>query len=144
MPILPRLSSALSTALLEWILMLLLFIDAVYSFLVTRFARLCRLPAPCPFCSRLDHVLGNEKPCFYRELICKTHKSEISSLAFCSLHQKLTGAQNMCEGCCGKVSDDDKTDETVMDANVLDSKQRIDDTLNSPREKSLLVLWTPF
>ncbi|CAD6236541.1 unnamed protein product [Miscanthus lutarioriparius] len=135
MPILPRLSSALSTALLEWILMFLLFIDAVYSFLVTRFARLCRLPAPCPFCSRLDHVLGNEKPCFYRELICKTHKSEISSLAFCSLHQKLTGAQNMCERCCGKVPDDDKTDETVMDANVLDSKQRIDDALNSPREK---------
>jgi len=50
----------------------------------------------------------------------------------------------MCERCCGKVPDDDKTDETVMDANVLDSKQRIDDTLNSPREKSLLVLWTPF
>ncbi|XP_066309994.1 probable myosin-binding protein 4 isoform X3 [Miscanthus floridulus] len=135
MPILPRLPSALSTALLEWILMLLLFIDAVYSFLVTRFARLCRLPAPCPFCSRLDHILGNEKPCFYRELICKTHKSEISSLAFCSLHQKLTGAQNMCERCCGKVPDDDKTDETVMDANILDSKQRIDDALNSPREK---------
>ncbi|OQU87640.1 hypothetical protein SORBI_3003G313400 [Sorghum bicolor] len=135
MPILPRLSSTLSTALLEWILMLLLFIDAVYSFLVTRFARLCRLPAPCPFCSRLDHVLGNEKPCFYRELICKTHKTEISSLAFCSLHQKLAGAQNMCEGCCGKVTHDDKTDETVMDANVLYSKQRIDDALNSPREK---------
>ncbi|RLN22926.1 myosin-binding protein 1-like [Panicum miliaceum] len=94
MPILRRVSSALSTALLEWILMLLLFIDAVYSFLVTRFAQFCRLPAPCPFCSRLDHVLGNEKPCFYRELICKTHKSEISSLAFCHLHQKLAGAQN--------------------------------------------------
>jgi len=41
----------------------------------------------------------------------------------------------MCEGCCGKVTHDDKTDETVMDANVLYSKQRIDDALNSPREK---------
>jgi hypothetical protein len=41
----------------------------------------------------------------------------------------------MCEGCCGKVPDDDKTDETVMDANVLDSKQRIDDALNSPGQK---------
>jgi hypothetical protein len=47
--------------------MLLLFIDAVYSFLVTRFARLCKLPAPCPFCSRLDHVLGKEQLRFYRE-----------------------------------------------------------------------------
>ncbi|KAL5228041.1 hypothetical protein ABZP36_016306 [Zizania latifolia] len=122
MPTLRRLSAALSSALLEWILMLLLFIDAVYCFLVTRFARLCRLPAPCPFCSRLDHVLGNEKPCFYRELICKTHKSEISSLAFCRLHQKLAGAQNMCETCSGspaeteKASNDDSTDEPTMDA----------------------------
>ncbi|OEL23636.1 hypothetical protein BAE44_0015344, partial [Dichanthelium oligosanthes] len=132
MPILCRVSSALSTALLEWILMLLLFIDAVYSFLVTRFARLCRLPAPCPLCSRLDHVLGNEKPCFYRELICKTHKSEISSLAFCRLHQKLAGAQSMCEGCCEKTSDDDKADEPVMDINELDSNQRNDDVWNSP------------
>lgn len=42
----------------------------------------------------------------------------------------------MCEGCCGKVADDDdKTDETVMDANVLDTKQRIDDALDSPSEK---------
>lgn len=123
MPILRRVSSALSTALLEWILMLLLFVDAVYSFLVTRFARLCRLPAPCPFCSRLDHVLGNEKPCFYRELICKTHKSEISSLAFCRLHQKLGGAQSMCERCCEKADDDDKAD---------DSNQGIDAVFNSP------------
>ncbi|XP_062207035.1 myosin-binding protein 1-like isoform X2 [Phragmites australis] len=135
MPILRRVSSALSTALLEWILMLLLFIDAVYSFLVTRFARLCRLPAPCPFCSRLDHVLGNEKPCFYRELICKIHKSEISSLAFCRLHQKLAGAQSMCEECCEKANDDDKTDEPVMDAGVHDSNQGIDDVLNSPRKR---------
>ncbi|RCV27601.1 hypothetical protein SETIT_5G337200v2 [Setaria italica] len=125
-PILRRVSSALSTALLEWILMLLLFIDAVYSFLVTRFARFCRLPAPCPFCSRLDHVLGNEKPCFYRELICKTHKSEISSLAFCHLHQKLASAQSLCEGCCEKTSDDEIADEPVMDVNELDSNQRND------------------
>ncbi|TKW17065.1 hypothetical protein SEVIR_5G341400v4 [Setaria viridis] len=130
-PILRRVSSALSTALLEWILMLLLFIDAVYSFLVTRFARFCRLPAPCPFCSRLDHVLGNEKPCFYRELICKTHKSEISSLAFCHLHQKLASAQSLCEGCCEKTSDDEIADEPVMDVNELDSNQRNDVVRNS-------------
>lgn len=41
----------------------------------------------------------------------------------------------MCEGCRGKFTDDDKTDVTVMDANVLDSNQRIDDALNCPREK---------
>uniref|UniRef100_A0A0D3EUN9 GTD-binding domain-containing protein n=1 Tax=Oryza barthii TaxID=65489 RepID=A0A0D3EUN9_9ORYZ len=125
MPTLRRLSATLSSVLLEWILMLLLFIDAVYCFLVTRFARLCRLPAPCPFCSRLDHVLGNEKPCFYRELICKTHKSEISSLAFCRLHQKLAGAQSMCARCSDSLveNNDDRTDEPTMAATLPDSNQ---------------------
>uniref|UniRef100_A0A0D9V6D5 GTD-binding domain-containing protein n=1 Tax=Leersia perrieri TaxID=77586 RepID=A0A0D9V6D5_9ORYZ len=123
MPTLRRLSATLSSALLEWILMLLLFIDAIYCFLITKFARLCRLPVPCPFCSRLDHVLGNENPCFYRELICKTHKSEISSLAFCSLHQKLARTHNMCERCSDsldeseKASNDNRSDEQMMDSN---------------------------
>nr|CAD1828039.1 unnamed protein product [Ananas comosus var. bracteatus] len=35
-----RFSSALSSAVLEWLLMLLLFVDAVYSYIVTKFARL--------------------------------------------------------------------------------------------------------
>ncbi|XP_015697832.1 myosin-binding protein 1-like [Oryza brachyantha] len=123
MPTLRRLSATLSSVLLEWILMMMLFIDAVYCFFVTRFARLCRLPAPCPFCSRLDHILGNEEPCFYRELICKTHKSEISSLAFCRLHQKLAGARSMCERCSDSLAEtqesntDDRSDEPMMDSN---------------------------
>jgi len=108
--------------------MLLLFTDAVYSFLITRFARLCKLPVPCPFCSRLDHVLGNEEPCFYRELICKTHKSEISSLAFCRLHQKLAGAETMCDGCSSsslgpkeKLDNNDNTLEPMSDVDVFNS-----------------------
>ncbi|GJM92964.1 hypothetical protein PR202_ga09473 [Eleusine coracana subsp. coracana] len=133
--VLRRVSSVLSTALLEWILMLLLFIDAVYSFLVTRFARLCKLPAPCPFCSRLDHVLGNEQPSFYRELICKTHKSEISSLAFCRLHQKLAGVKSMCERCCEKANDNEETNEPVMDVRAFDSSQGDGDMVNSLRTR---------
>ncbi|KAF7038040.1 hypothetical protein CFC21_048271 [Triticum aestivum] len=139
MTVLRRLPIALSSALLEWILMLLLFIDAVYSFLITRFARLCKLPVPCPFCSRLDHVLGNEEPCFYRELICKTHKSELSSLAFCRLHQKLVGAESMCDGCSSsslapkvKQNNNDNTDEPAVDVDVLNTTQGGDDVLHSP------------
>ncbi|XP_044977234.1 probable myosin-binding protein 6 isoform X2 [Hordeum vulgare subsp. vulgare] len=139
MTVLRRLPVTLSSALLEWILMLLLFIDAVYSFLITRFARLCKLPVPCPFCSRLDHVLGNEEPCFYRELICKTHKSEISSLAFCRLHQKLAGAESMCDGCSSSSlaprvtpNKNDNTDEPAVDADILDSTQGGDGVLHSP------------
>ncbi|KAM3332906.1 hypothetical protein ACQJBY_028179 [Aegilops geniculata] len=139
MTLLRRLPVALSSTLLEWILMLLLFIDAVYSFLITRFARLCKLPVPCPFCSRLDHVLGNEEPCFYRELICKTHKSEISSLAFCRLHQKLVGAESLCDGCSSsplapkvKQNNNDNTDEPAVDVDVLNGTQGADGVLHSP------------
>ncbi|XP_017702390.2 myosin-binding protein 1-like isoform X2 [Phoenix dactylifera] len=94
-----RFSSVLSSAVFEWLLMLLLFLGALYSYLVTKFARLCKLQRPCLLCSRLDHVLGNEKPSFYWDLICKAHKSEISSLAFCHVHQKLANVYDMCEGC---------------------------------------------
>uniref|UniRef100_A0ACD5VWQ2 Uncharacterized protein n=1 Tax=Avena sativa TaxID=4498 RepID=A0ACD5VWQ2_AVESA len=139
MTVLRRFPVALSSALLEWILMLLLFIDAVYSFLITRFARLCKLPVPCPFCSRLDHVLGNEEPCFYRELICKTHKSEISSLAFCRLHQKLAGAETMCDGCSSsslapkeKPNSNDSKDEPMVDVDIFSGSLGDDDVLHSP------------
>nr|CAD1828025.1 unnamed protein product [Ananas comosus var. bracteatus] len=94
-----RFSSALSSAVLEWLLMLLLFVDAVYSYIVTKFARLCQLQTPCVLCSRLDHILGNEKSGFYLNLICKKHKSEISSLALCRAHQKLADVHELCENC---------------------------------------------
>lgn len=94
-----RFSTVLSSAVFEWLLMLLLFFDALYSYLVTKFARICKLQRPCLLCSRLDHILGNEKPGFYWDLICKAHKSEISSLSFCHAHQKLANVHDMCEGC---------------------------------------------
>ncbi|ONK67377.1 uncharacterized protein A4U43_C06F19540 [Asparagus officinalis] len=94
-----RLPSVLQSAVCEWLLMSLLFLHASFSFLVTRFARLCKLQAPCLLCSRLDHVFGNEKPRFYVDLICAFHKSEISSFAYCHVHRKLANVNEMCEGC---------------------------------------------
>lgn len=94
-----RISSALSSAALEWILMLLLFFDALFAYLVTRFSRLCMLQTPCMFCSRLDHVFGNEKRGFYLDLICETHRSEISLLGFSNGHEKLADVHTVCQGC---------------------------------------------
>ncbi|CAL9756515.1 unnamed protein product [Musa acuminata subsp. burmannicoides] len=94
-----RFSSALSSAILEWILMLLLFFDAWFSYMVTKFSRLCKLQTPCIFCSRLDHIFGSEKLDFYLDLICETHRSEISSLALCHAHGKLADVHTMCKAC---------------------------------------------
>ncbi|KAJ8470196.1 hypothetical protein OPV22_024539 [Ensete ventricosum] len=93
-----RFLSALSSAALEWILMLLLFFDALFSYLVTRFSRLCMLQTPCMVCSRLDHVFGYEKRGFYLDLICETHRSEISLLGFANGHEKLADV-HVCQGC---------------------------------------------
>ncbi|RRT71069.1 hypothetical protein B296_00034775 [Ensete ventricosum] len=94
-----RFSSALSSAILEWILILLLFFDAWFSYMVTKFSRLCKLQTPCIFCSRLDHIFGSEKLGFYLDLICETHRLEISSLALCHAHGKLADVHTMCNAC---------------------------------------------
>ncbi|KAK1310856.1 hypothetical protein QJS10_CPA08g00176 [Acorus calamus] len=94
-----RFISVLSSAAFEWLLILMLFLNAWFSFLVTKFARFCKLQTPCLLCSRLDHILGCEKPGFYWNLICRAHKLEISSLAYCHKHKKLSDVHQMCEGC---------------------------------------------
>ncbi|XP_061340477.1 myosin-binding protein 1 [Gastrolobium bilobum] len=92
-------TTALASAFLEWLLIFFLFIDAIFSYVITKFAGYCKLQTPCLFCSRLDHVLGKEKRGYYWDLICGGHKSEISSLVLCRAHDKLANVQRMCESC---------------------------------------------
>ncbi|CAK8544800.1 unnamed protein product [Lathyrus sativus] len=94
-----RISTCLASALLEWLLILFLFITAVFSYVITKFASYCKLKTPCLFCSRIDHVLGKEKRGYYLDLICSFHKSEISSLVYCCKHDKLVDIQGVCETC---------------------------------------------
>ncbi|XP_030498539.2 myosin-binding protein 1 [Cannabis sativa] len=89
----------LTFAACEWFLIFLLLIDVVLSYLLTKFADYCKLQTPCILCSRLDHVIGNERPDFYRNLLCRNHISEISSLIFCHVHGKLADGHGMCDDC---------------------------------------------
>lgn len=79
--------SSLVSAILEWILMFMIFVDSSFAYLVTRFAHRSQLQIPCMLCSRLDHFLGNEREGFYWDLICNHHKSKLSSLVRCQLHK---------------------------------------------------------
>ncbi|XP_068669669.1 probable myosin-binding protein 5 [Aristolochia californica] len=92
-------ASALASAAFEWFLMFLLFLDGMFSYLVTKFASCCQLQTPCLLCSRLDHIFGGKKPGFYYDLICEAHKSEISSLVYCRIHEKHAEAHGTCEPC---------------------------------------------
>lgn len=92
-------TESLSLAFLEWILLFLLFANALFSYLMTKFARYCGLQTPCLLCSRLDHILGKERLGFYWDMICCNHKSEISSLVLCHAHCKLVDVHRICENC---------------------------------------------
>lgn len=94
-----RLANALEFAVSEWLLMFLLFIDACFAFLIAKFASYCKLQGPCLMCSRFDHVLAKDKKGIYLDSICNHHKSEISSVVLCRVHDKLIDDHGICEKC---------------------------------------------
>ncbi|KAK8654226.1 hypothetical protein V6N13_128198 [Hibiscus sabdariffa] len=91
--------SVLKYAACEWILIFLLFVDAAFSYMLTSFAKCCDLQIPCILFSRLDHVFGSVKDGFYRNLFCRNHRSEISFLLSCNIHDKLVDGRSMCDEC---------------------------------------------
>lgn len=94
----------LTSAACEWLLIFLLLLDALLSYTLTTFARYCQLEMPCLLCGRLDHILRRERPKFYDNLFCNTHKSEISSLILCHVHGKIADGHRMCDDCLLSVT----------------------------------------
>ncbi|KAJ3705583.1 hypothetical protein LUZ61_009288 [Rhynchospora tenuis] len=94
-----RFSSVLSSAVLEWLLLLLLFINGAFSYLISKFAKRSKLQPPCVLCSRLDHMIGHSGHALYSELLCDSHKMEMSSLAYCCVHRRLSNVHTMCQKC---------------------------------------------
>ncbi|XP_031252855.1 myosin-binding protein 2-like isoform X2 [Pistacia vera] len=95
-----KITMILVYAVLEWILIILLLLNSLFTYLITKFADYFGLKRPCLWCSRVDHVLepGNNTNS-YRDLVCETHAGEISTLTYCSSHQRLAETQNMCAEC---------------------------------------------
>ncbi|KAE8021973.1 hypothetical protein FH972_007816 [Carpinus fangiana] len=87
-------------AFLEWVLIILLLLNSLFSYLIKKFSNYFGLKPPCLWCSRVDHFLEPGKITnSYRDLVCDTHAAEISKLSYCSTHQKLAEMHNMCEEC---------------------------------------------
>uniref|UniRef100_A0A5B6ZV97 GTD-binding domain-containing protein n=1 Tax=Davidia involucrata TaxID=16924 RepID=A0A5B6ZV97_DAVIN len=93
-------------AVLEWILIILLLLNSLFSYLIIKFADYFGLKTPCLWCSRVDHIFEPEKrknsPI---DLLCEVHATEISKLGFCSNHRKLAESQDMCEDCSSSRPD---------------------------------------
>ncbi|KAJ0755052.1 putative myosin-binding protein [Helianthus annuus] len=120
-------------AILEWILIASLYIDGFIAFMTSMFANIFELEPPCVLCTRVDHALvRNDPKTYYNESICECHQKDISSLAFCHVHRKLSDIQNMCEGCLLSFA-------TEKEKSFVGSQQKDDDGFNDDGESSLDV-----
>ncbi|KAF0933364.1 hypothetical protein E2562_017986 [Oryza meyeriana var. granulata] len=99
-----RFWSMLSYACSELCLIILLYVASGASYLATRLARIHKLRMPCILCSRLDHALHG-KAWFSSDLVCAVHRSEISSLAYCSSHNNLAHCNDLCKRCSVVMND---------------------------------------
>ncbi|KAL1334049.1 hypothetical protein HN51_062934 [Arachis hypogaea] len=101
----------LMNVLLEWVLIILLFLDGFIALFANELAVYFELQIPCWLCTRMAHILAHRTPTFYyNNCWCESHKKEISSLFFCTQHKKITDIRKMCERCLfsfanGKDSD---------------------------------------
>ncbi|KAK9119544.1 hypothetical protein Scep_017637 [Stephania cephalantha] len=95
-----KLIGVLIYAVLEWILIIVLFINGLISFAANEFARLFGLEPPCLFCTRIHRYIVRKDPDFcYNDSICEAHKKDLSPLVYCKVHRRLSNAQRICEGC---------------------------------------------
>ncbi|XP_022887414.1 myosin-binding protein 2-like [Olea europaea var. sylvestris] len=85
-------------ALLEWILIVLLLFNSLFSYLIIKFAQYFGLKPPCTWCTTPDHIFEPAKN-IHRKHFCEIHAKEISNLGFCSNHRKLSEFGEMCDDC---------------------------------------------
>jgi hypothetical protein len=94
-------------AVLEWVLIAVVFIDGLlaffaneFTFFANEFTKFFELKIPCLLCTRIDlAVVRRDADLYYNQSICETHKKEVSSLAYCRVHKKLSDIRKMREGC---------------------------------------------
>uniref|UniRef100_A0A251V6C8 Putative zein-binding domain-containing protein n=1 Tax=Helianthus annuus TaxID=4232 RepID=A0A251V6C8_HELAN len=81
-------------------LIISLYLDGFFTFVSNKFADTFELEPPCVLCTRVDHALCGKNPnLYYNDSICDSHKKDISSLAYCQVHAKLSDIRTMCESC---------------------------------------------
>ncbi|GFS33006.1 myosin-binding protein [Actinidia rufa] len=95
-----KLTLILIYAVLEWILIVLLLLNSLFSYLIIKYSDYFGLKTPCLWCSRVDHIFDRPKgKDSHRDLLCEAHAAEISKLGYCSNHRKLSESRDMCEDC---------------------------------------------
>ncbi|KAL8224408.1 hypothetical protein R6Q57_019883 [Mikania cordata] len=96
-------------AVLEWVLIILLLLNSVFSYFIFKFAQFFGLQPPCPWCVRLDRLFEPENKNSHRDNLCELHTKEVSQLGFCSKHGKLAESYDMCEDCSSGFGEKSKS-----------------------------------
>ncbi|KAK1359753.1 putative myosin-binding protein 5 [Heracleum sosnowskyi] len=95
-----KISDFLIYSFLEWVIIIWLYIIGLLAFLCSEFSRLLNLNPPCWLCTRIDHIFKHKSHDFYyNKSVCEAHKRDISSLAYCQVHSKLSDIKSMCDRC---------------------------------------------
>lgn len=98
--ILRKMSDFLIYSLLECVTIIWLYIIGLLAFLCSEFAKFFNLSPPCWLCTRIDHIFVHKNYDFYyNRSVCEAHKKDISSLAYCQVHSKLSDIKSMCDRC---------------------------------------------
>ncbi|XP_063938468.1 probable myosin-binding protein 4 isoform X2 [Daucus carota subsp. sativus] len=101
-----KIKHALVFAGLEWALIILLLLNALFQYMIVKFASYFGLKPPCFWCSRVDHLIEPRRCSnLHRDHLCEAHSEEVSKLGYCSAHQKLADCQSMCEDCSSSRQD---------------------------------------
>ncbi|ONI17473.1 hypothetical protein PRUPE_3G161200 [Prunus persica] len=97
----PKFIVILVYAVLEWTLIMLLLLNSLFSYLITKFSKYFGLKPPCPLCTcRVEHILERGKSSkSYTDDVCEMHATEISYMCYCLNHKKLAKSHNMCGNC---------------------------------------------
>ncbi|KAK8659171.1 hypothetical protein V6N13_029381 [Hibiscus sabdariffa] len=90
---------------LEWVIILILFIDGFLGYLANVLAKWFGLAIPCLLCTRIEN-----EHFYYNQSICSNHKKNVSCLAFCHAHKKLSDMRNLCENCLLSFATEKETD----------------------------------
>lgn len=101
----PEMIVILVYAFLEWILILLLLLNSLFSHLIAKFVEFSGLKPSCPWCSTLDHHFVH---------VCEAHGAKISKMTFCAAHNKLApDPHSLCIRCTSSTGAMNDVSSTV-------------------------------
>ncbi|XP_076925935.1 putative myosin-binding protein 6 [Bidens hawaiensis] len=113
----------LSYAVLEWILIIMLLFNSIFSYLIRKFATYYSLKPPCVWCSTIDHLFDpNTNVSPFQNLICEAHATKFLNHYHCLESQKLSTENGRRRSCFSINFQAMSVDRSFSSASKIESK----------------------